>query len=209
MKVVRYLFILTIFFIVLSVSFNIYAYNSSFYKKEFEKYKVYDDVKNADELHGKVIDFIKGQSNILPDEFSQREKSHLEDVRNVIKTSNMLFYFFAAAYVILSVYLSKNGNDRKKEFGNIIFYSGIFTIAFGALLFLFVYFNFDSTFEVFHKLFFSGGTYMFDPSKEIIVRLYPEQLFMDIGMRIAMATFIISLLLITAGAVSRKKNSAK
>ncbi|MEK6943728.1 MAG: TIGR01906 family membrane protein [Nanoarchaeota archaeon] len=205
MKAIRYFFILTISFIVLSVAFNIYAFNNYFYKHEFEKYGVYSEVKNADELHGKVIDFIKGRTNDLPDDFSQREKSHLEDVRNIISASNKLFYFFVVLYLVLFVYLSKKSKNIKKEFGNIIFYGGIFTIVFGALIFLFIFFNFDSTFESFHKTFFPQGNYMFDPSKEIIVRLYPEQLFMDIGLRIAMATFIISLLLIISGAVSRRR----
>ena len=34
---------------------------------------------------------------------------------------------------------------------------------------------FDTLFEVFHRIFFAGGTYLFDPRTERLVQLFPDQ----------------------------------
>ena len=34
---------------------------------------------------------------------------------------------------------------------------------------------FDALFEVFHRIFFAGGTYLFDPRTERLVQLFPDQ----------------------------------
>ncbi len=69
------------------------------------------------------------------------------------------------------------------------------------ILFLFVHFNFSATFDSFHRLFFEKGTYVFDPSKEIIVNLYPEELFMELGIRISEFAVFASIIFILLGAI--------
>ena len=58
---------------------------------------------------------------------------------------------------------------------------------------------FPLTFESFHGLLFEKGTYVFDPAKEMLVRLYPEQIFMDLGVRISKMVFFTSLVFIAIG----------
>jgi integral membrane protein (TIGR01906 family) len=203
-KFAKYALVLAISFIVFSVAFNFYAFNSLFYKKEFERYGVYEKAKNADSLHNSVVMFLKGKSNVLPDEFNQNEKSHLEDVRSVIKNLNGMFYFFVIVYAVLFFYLSKKEKEWKKCFAEALMYSGIFTIVFGLMVCASMLFSFSFAFDSMHKILFPQGNYAFDPSKEIIVNLYPEQLFMNLGLRIGMATFIISIILIIAGRRLRK-----
>jgi len=73
---------------------------------------------------------------------------------------------------------------------------------------LFITLDFGSTFESMHQMFFQKGTYMFDPAKETMVNLYPEQLFMDLGIRISAWIIISAILIILIGfyLVLRTKN---
>ena len=70
-----------------------------------------------------------------------------------------------------------------------------------AALFLLINLDFPLTFESFHRLFFEKGTYTFDPAKEMLVNLYPEQLFMDLGIKISKWAIVAAGLLILLGAV--------
>jgi len=45
-------------------------------------------------------------------------------------------------------------------------------------------FAFDLAFEVFHRLFFAGGTYTFDPRTDRLVQLFPEQFWFETSMAV-------------------------
>ena len=84
-------------------------------------------------------------------------------------------------------------------FGDVLLYGGLLTIISSAILFLLMIFDFAAAFESFHVLFFEKGSYVFDPSKEMLVRIYPEDLFMDLGLRISKIILITSILAILIG----------
>jgi uncharacterized membrane protein len=50
---------------------------------------------------------------------------------------------------------------------------------------------FDALFETFHRLFFAGGSYTFDPSTERLVQLFPFQFWQETAM--AVGTLIVVL----------------
>src|SRR3989338_5133678 len=62
------------------------AFDESFYDAEFKKLNVYSDLKDYDikAVNQKVLDFLAGGNDSLPrDFFTQREISHLDDVREI------------------------------------------------------------------------------------------------------------------------------
>lgn len=175
------------------------GFDNVFYQKKFLEY----NSKNIS-LHGKVINFITGKINELPNEFNEREKQHLFDVRSLVKISTITLYVFIILFVILllsSAFILKVNNKIINFVSKVLIYGGFLTLGLALILFLLINTDFSSAFGSFHKLFFQQGTYVFDPAKEIIVNLYPEELFMDLGLRMSNMIIIGAVIAISIGAL--------
>ena len=121
-------------------------------------------------------------------------------------------YFLIILFGLLSfVSFRIIGNNRHlmNFIGRVFLYGGGLSIMLSIILILFVSLGFSSAFDSFHKLFFTQGTYTFDPANEIIVRLYPEQLFMDLGARIFGLFMLSSIFTTLLGAflIARSKKN--
>lgn len=178
------------------------VFDESFYKKEFSDYEVQKNVPNAVLLHESVINFINGKNINLPSEFNNREKQHLLDVRKTANIFKIALYTGIILFLSLSFFplkILKPKRNKMKFIGDVFLLGGSLAILLAGILFFLLNSNFAGTFESFHRLFFEAGTYVFDPSKEIIVRIYPEQLFMDLGIRISELFVLASLILVFFG----------
>lgn len=198
----KFLMILILPFLLFLIVLNFSAFDMDFYQKKFLEYKVHKEVVNADSLHKDVIDFINGKNDELPSEFNEREKKHLFDVRRIIRVSKILLYTSIILFIFLlalSSFSLKINAQITHFIGEVFVFGGLLTIALAALLSLFISLDFSVAFDSFHSLFFEKGTYEFDPAKEIIVKLYPEQLFMDLGIRISKWILLISAITILVG----------
>ena len=51
---------------------------------------------------------------------------------------------------------------------------------------------FDQAFEVFHELFFAGGTYTFDPSTDRLVQLFPIQFWEETTLALGVVLVVIA-----------------
>lgn len=189
-------------FLIFLLVFNFTVFSNSFFKNAFSKYGVYDKFSNAEAMHQKVIDFIEGKSGELPANFNDRERQHLDDVKNVISALTITLYIIIALFVILlfiSSFMLKINSSIINFVGKVLMWGGILTVAAALLLFIAVKIDFGPTFESMHQMFFQKGTYLFDPAKESIVNLYPEQLFMDLGIRISAWTVAAAVICILIG----------
>ena len=185
------------------------VFDNSFYQEKFLEYNVDKNIPDATQLHLKVVNFVQGKGTELPKQFNEREIQHLWDVRNIISKSKILLHAVLFSFIlllILSAYLLKSKNRFIKFLGSILFFGGLLTIIIAAFLFLFIKSNFSPTFEAFHMMLFKSGTYTFDPATEMIVNLYPEELFMDLGTRISILVVIAAAIMALVGAVSIFKN---
>lgn len=208
----KFLLVLILPFLLFLLALNFGALDNLFFKEKFSEYKVEQKIPQAVSLHEKVINFITGKNNELPNDFNEREKQHLWDVRNIIKISTILLYALIILFVLLlliSAFILKVNNFITNFVGKVLVFGGFLTIVLAAALFFLINSDFTAAFESFHKLFFQQGTYSFNPAKEIIVNLYPEQLFMDIGIRMSKWVIIASSAIILLGAffilTSKKK----
>jgi integral membrane protein (TIGR01906 family) len=52
---------------------------------------------------------------------------------------------------------------------------------------------FDTVFEVFHRLFFAPGTYLFDPATDHLVQLFPDAFWSDTALAFGAFTVVLSL----------------
>lgn len=101
---------------------------------------------------------------------SERERSHMRDVRSVF------IGFFAATVVLvgaaLVVAIRRRGHAPVESWravrGGALGLVVVLVALGGAALIAF-----DVLFEIFHRIFFAGGTYLFDPATERLVQLFP------------------------------------
>ena len=119
---------------------------------------------------------------------NEREQAHMRDVRSVF----MALYVAAAISVVVLLVASRRrdrvrlwGSVRRGAIGLIIS-----TIALGVLGFV----AFDQLFEIFHRLFFPAGSYLFDPATDRLVQLFPFQFWEESAMAVGAVIIVISLL---------------
>ncbi len=117
-----------------------------------------------------------------------RERQHLVDVRGVVLT------FFGIALVALVILVAAAVRARGSTWLWRSIAAGSAVLA-GAVMIVGLAFAlaFDATFEFFHRLFFAGGTYSFDPLTERLVQLYPEQLWSDTFTAAALLVLVVAV----------------
>ena len=128
---------------------------------------------------------------------TERERAHLRDVRGVFLG---LAALAAASLVVLAVALARARSagwpwramraGALGLVGAVLLVSGVAAVAF------------DAAFEVFHQLFFAGGTYTFDPRTDRMVQLFPERLWFETAL--AVGVVMIVLALVVAGLAGRR-----
>ena len=129
---------------------------------------------------------------------TERERSHMGDVRGVF------IGFFAVAAVLaiaagtVVVHRRQSGPAiRARTWGAVR--NGAIGLVVGLIVVGAVSFvAFDALFEVFHQVFFAGGTYTFDPTTERLVQLFPFQFWQEtavvLGVVAAVAAVVVAAL---------------
>lgn len=185
------------------LSFKIIVFNENFYDKKFNEYSVYENLKEHDikNINKELLDYLRNKrDNLNNDFFNQRELGHLKDVKDVFNFLSILFYvtIIISISLIFSLY-QINKKNIKKTFAKILLFSGILTFFYAFIFWLLSRFNFRFLFDIMHKTFFKAGTYVFDPSYEKIVLLYPQEIFYGLALNIGVNTLVFSGILILTG----------
>lgn len=204
-------------------------FNKTFYYNQYEQNGVYDIIGrnntqaltfsiftyfrcNEDALKKIVKNqsetcevFLKGNYSNNKREFSftANERSHLSDVRTLIKVSISAVYISFLVF-LLSVVFMYISIKRKKEkarnffnlFTKIIFQSCIILLMIYFLLFLFSL-NFNWFFDVFHKIFFPQGNYSF-ASDSLLIILFSSVFFYNAGKSILLSGLITTIIALIA-----------
>ena len=135
---------------------------------------------------------------------NERERGHMRDVRGVFMG------FFVAALVAATVALVIAARRRGDERGNS--WRAVRTGAIGLTVALVIggaisFVAFETLFELFHRLFFAGGSYTFDPSTDRLVQLFPFRFWQETA--IAVGAVCIVLAAIVAVVASRRSAAGR
>ena len=193
--------VLIIPFLFYLFNFRMLVFNEGYYQSEFRKHGVYSEIEDADEINSGVLSDFKG-GKLLPDFFTNEEKSHLEDVKNLIQKSLLFFYSLIIIFLILIFslfcYLKNKKNFKKifkKDLGLVLIIGGLLAFLDAFIFYLMVKLNFDFVFEWFHRIFFTGN-WMFSTG---IVVLYPGDFFYDFFARVIVNTLLMGLGVVVVG----------
>ena len=128
---------------------------------------------------------VRGQPVLDP-----REQAHMRDVRGVFAG------FYVAVLLSALLLLVVGWRSRRDAWFWRATRSGAIALSVGVVVLGIVSLvAFDALFEVFHRIFFAGGTYLFDPRTERLVQLFPDQFWSETSIVLGV------VLLALAGAV--------
>ena len=124
---------------------------------------------------------------------SDTERSHMRDVRAVFAS---LYAAAAVALAILGIAFWRAGRQgsrwtrrdawRGVRFGAIGLVIGTAVAGVIALV------AFDVAFEVFHRLFFAQGTYLFDPATSRLVQLFPDAFWSETAIAVGAMILVVA-----------------
>lgn len=185
-------------------SFRILLYQKDFYGYQFSRLGVFEKIGNADEINSDILDYFYSSENELEiKEFNERELSHLEDVKHLIR--NILL--FSGILLMLSIGIAATlWMYSNKDFWRSMIWGNITNIILIVGLYIGSYFQYDILFEKFHEMFFEEGTWTFGWGEKM-VQVYPEAFFQNYLGFIILLSLILSLisLVVTTWLLKRKK----
>lgn len=133
--------------------------------------------------------------------FLANEVSHMADVKSIIGITYAAGIVLTLLAILICLYLWRRyaGGIRRAFFaGSLITLIVMITLAVLAVL------NFSTFFTDFHELFFAQGNWTFH-ANDTLIRLYPEQFWMDAGIVIAGLVLITSVVFLITNWPSRKR----
>lgn len=120
--------------------------------------------------------------------FSEKEIVHMMDVSNLVKLLTILFGFLFFSCVFLYFFL------RKKSFhfeSRLLLTSIILSISMPVI----ILFNFEPMFTLFHHLTFHNDFWLLDPSKDLLINIFPLSFFIIQFAKVSLMTFLELLVL--------------
>jgi integral membrane protein (TIGR01906 family) len=137
---------------------------------------------------------------------NEREQSHMRDVRGVFAGFGLLAVL-AAVGLVVAVGLAGRLGHPERAWAAVR--NGARALVIGVVIAgLVAFFAFDAAFEVFHRLFFAGGSYTFDPGTDRLVQLFPFAFWSETTMAVGAVIIAISLVVaVVAGRLARRRAS--
>jgi integral membrane protein (TIGR01906 family) len=134
--------------------------------------------------------------------YNEREISHMIDVKVLIKQMITAWYILIGLLIVLGL-ISWQIRDLA-NYGLAFSRGGWITLGIIAAILLGVFIGFDAIFTGFHRIFFTGDTWLFSYS-DTLIRLFPLQFWQDAFILLGVLSILGALLFIFGGAkLSRK-----
>ena len=134
----------------------------------------------------------------------ERERAHMRDVRGVFAGFGLLAIVATLALVALYAGARRLGHPERAWAA---IRNGARGLAVGVVIAgVIAFLAFDTLFEVFHRLFFAGGSYTFDPTSERLVQLFPFTFWSETTMAVGAVIVVVSL--VTATLAGRRARRA-
>lgn len=210
--------LLGFFAVILIITFSIGLpiYIRTFYYAQIdslniEKYSGFDR-ETIIEAYDDVLDYLTipgrdfGTGSL---EYSENGKSHFVDCKGLFDLNIIAFLISLVGVVSLAILNKKGIFDLWRPFGmNILFSSGVYTLAGFAMIGGLAAIDFDNAFTVFHKIFFPGKeNWLFDWYKDEIIRILPQDFFMNCAILILASVITLCLGCILFGVIEKAKRS--
>lgn len=159
--------------------------------------KMFEFFRYQDDLSGNIRYADTSRSSVAA--FTEKEISHMDDVRALLLKILFLFCGSLIILIILLILAGKSSRGILRAAGRVS------VISSSAVLFIFIllYFlsmNFSHLFDNFHLIFFPQGNYMF-PENSLLITLFSFNFFYQFFIRLAISSLILSSLFLLMGII--------
>ena len=153
-----------------------------------------DELRDIDR---RLADYLRGDSAALEDAppFNDREMAHMADCQRLfalLRKVRSRLIPWAVLLIVGGAYLLQN---RKKARRCAWLAPLILLIPLGAFA-LWAAVDFDGAFTFFHRLLFTNDLWLLDPRTDLLIRICPITMFMNMGARIGIYSLVWTLLIL-------------
>ncbi len=207
---VSFLFIICIPFLLLTSDLRWAVNDLRLYQYGFDKYQIsqetgFSNEELIDTSKGLIAYFNTGEVDNTLDIFNEKEMAHLRDVRGLIQLCYALQYA-TLGYIIL--FLAAGFAWKRRQFlpamYKLFVYGSILSVAALAMVVIATLIDFDWLFMIFHRLFFTGDTFILSG---YLPTIFTESFFSDAAKFMAIAIIIEAVIIgtITGGLLLRSR----
>jgi len=203
----KWVFILCLPVLLLTASIGCAVNSSWLYRYGFDKYDVGSVTDLTDEELEKVADELIGYFNSGEEYinltvtkngglFSEKELSHLKDVKNLIRLDYWVLIgtlIYALGYTGVCLFWHKRRYWRRLAWG--VVGGGSVTLAVMLALWLGALLDFDRLFLKFHLISFSNDFWQLDPTSDYLIMLFPQGFWYDATLFCALGIVVVAAVL--------------
>lgn len=214
-KILIIIVALAILLFSLNYSLKSYTYDFNYYKE----YSIDNDIKDTagvdqvtlekmyESLHMQIK---SGDTALLTPYFNDREIKHMEDVHSLFALADLLGNISLAIIIFFLIYLIFFSKDNFYPTITCLKKSLLIMMGLLFILIVFISLDFDQSFIKFHELFFDNDLWLLNPETDIMIRMLPQDFFMNIALKIAVkfVSIIVGVILVThcLGMVKKKRS---
>ncbi len=186
--------------VILLSSLEIYAFNTEFYLKEFEKHNIETvtkiEMKDLNKITEKLINYLKDEDDNLniqvsiegaqEEVFGKREKAHMVDVKILFQNGKLIRNIGAILFALSLLY---NFRFNRKSAYKSLLWASLFSLAFVVLLVILIQIDFYKYFTYFHEIFFVNDLWILNPKTDVLLQMLPLNFFINISLSVV-GTFL-------------------
>ncbi|KAB3530020.1 TIGR01906 family membrane protein [Alkaliphilus serpentinus] len=207
--------------IILLTAVEIIAFNISHYKNSFKKQNITEitgmDMENLKATMEDLLHYLKDDTELLDTKavvkgelrevYSQREKLHMLDVKNLFLKGRGLRRAFILLLILSMIYIIRNNPNWIRSIAKGLKVNAYVNWMILFLFILMVAIDFHRYFTYFHYLFFTNDLWLLDPSRDILIQMLPEAFFLETAVKIMVLYIGIITLLGVGGYYLNKKTA--
>lgn len=206
-------FLLAILIITISIGLPIYVRPFYYWQVDalgIEEYSGFDR-ETIIEAFDELMDYLTVPGNEFGTgslKYSESGKSHFVDCKALFDLNLYALITALVGLLVLHILRANDVFELSRPFGkHVAFSSGIFTLGGFAVIGGLCAINFDRAFQIFHTIFFPGkSNWLFSWYEDEIIRVLPQDFFMNCAILILVSIITLSVLSIVFGALNKKTN---
>ena len=209
MKVLSFLIIVFLTPLLILLNFQLLIFNRNFYKTQANKLNVYEQFTSSqvvDTEVEKLINYFCCTSELNSDFYSPRELIHLPDVKSLIRIISVQFLLMLGLLTTCLIILIVKKKIKLLTVG--LQWGSVVTLFAISILWIASVLNFDKLFINFHYLAFRNDYWLL-PADANLIRLFPQQFFVNFANRIALQTVVMSAVILVTSYITGRKFVAK
>lgn len=168
---------------VILINIQVFGFNLAWYYQQFEKQGLYQqlDRPRVQAQTENLNDYFRGRQP-LADFYSEREISHLADVKIILEAVPLLAALLVIILTAIIIFLLFH--YQTADFIKIFAYSNTVSLVIYGVLLVLLALYFDRIFSIFHQLAFNNNFWMLDPQSESLIVIFKPEFFLSLANRI-------------------------